>query len=372
MPERIHKHALAGAIDLHERFVTGRPGGRRLMMRFVRLPAVILQKRALSGVDLTGSNLTGARLAASDLSSAQLYCCDLRDTDMRGCDLTNADLRGSSLRGACLYGARMDGADLRDARLARVEANGVFRVWTVDPERPAPTAGPGGVVSQGVDLRHTSLKRARLAGARLKGADFSGANMAGADLAGADLRGCAFADTILTGVNLETARIDARALATCVLDPDLSARDGAAAVRAALDESEAWVDSGGRRGRFADLSGLDVRPAADAFANRRLAGLRAGGIRAIEVDFSGSLLTGATFRRADLRGAVFKGCDLRGASFVDCQLAFSDFSGAVMGAVRKAGGAEFFTDFSDANVTGAVFDAPPPAASRPLELDLAC
>ena len=121
-----------------------------------------------------------------------------------------------------------------------------------------------------------------------------------------------------------------------------------------------------------DLSGPDVRPAADAFANRRLAGLRAGGIRAIEVDFSGSLLTGATFRRADLRGAVFKGCDLRGASFVDCQLAFSDFSGTVMGAVRKAGGAEFFTDFSDANVTGAVFDAPPPAASRPLELDLAC
>lgn len=372
MSDRIHKHAIAVAVDLHERFVTGRPGGRRLVMRFIRLPGVILQKRALSGVDLTGSNLTGARLAASDLSLSQLYCCDLRDTDMRGCDLTNADLRGSSLRGARLYGARMDGADLRDARLARVEASGVFRVWTVDPDRPAPAAGPDGVVSQGVDLRHASLKRARLAGARLKGADFSGANMAGADLVGADLRGCVFADTILTGVNLETVRIDSRALATCVLDPDASAREGAATVRAALDESEAWVDSGGRRGRFADLSGLDVRPAADAFANRRLAGLRAGGIRAIDVDFSGSLLTGATFRQADLRGAVFKGCDLRGASFVDCQLAFADFSGAVMGAVRKSGGEAFLTDFSNAGLTGAAFDAPPPTASRPVELDLAC
>jgi uncharacterized protein YjbI with pentapeptide repeats len=372
MPERIHKHALASAVDLHERFVTGRPGGRRLMMRFARLPGVLLQKRALSGVDLTGSNLTAARLAASDLSSAQLYCCDLRDSDMRGCDLTNADLRGSSLRGARLYGARMDGADLRDARLARVEANGVFRVWTVDPERPGPTGGPDGVVSQGVDLRHASLKRARLAGARLKGADFSGSNMAGAELAGADLRGCVFADTILTGVNLDTVRIDSLALATCVMDPDRSAREGAAAVRIALDQAETWVDSGGRSGCFADLSGLDVRPAADAFANRRLAGLRAGGIRAIEVDFSGSLLTGATFRQADLRGAAFKGCDLRGASFVDCQLAFADFTGAAMGAVRKAGGAEFFTDFSNANLTGAAFDVPPPTASRPVELALAC
>lgn len=372
MPDRIHRQALVGAIDLHERFVTGRPGGRRLMMRFARLAGVVLQKRALSGVDLTGSNLSAARLAASDLSSALLYCCDLRDIDMRGCDLTNADLRGSSLRGARLYGARMDGADLRDARLAKVEADGVFRVWTVDPDRPSPNGGPDGVISQGVDLRHASLKRARLAGARLKGADFSGANLAGAELAYADLRGCVFVDSILTGVNLESVRIDPLALATCVLDPDAAARDAAPSVRAALDQAEAWVDSGGRVGRFADLSGLDVRPAADAFANRRLAGLRAGGIRAIEVDFSGSLLAGATFRHADLRGAIFRGCDLRGASFADCQLGFADFTGAVLGAVRKEDGAEFFTDFSDANLTGAAFDGPPPTASRAVEVALAC
>jgi uncharacterized protein YjbI with pentapeptide repeats len=373
MPARLYQQTVVSAVDLHERFATGRPGGRRLTMRFARLSGVVLQKRAMSGVDLTGSNLSAARLAASDLSYSLLYCCDLRDIDMRGCDLTKADLRGSSLRGARLYGARMDGADLRDARLARVEADGVFRVWTVDPGRATPTGGPDGVVHQGVDLRNASLKRARLSGARLKGADFSGANMGGAELAYADLRGCVFADTILTGVNLDNVRIDPTALAACVLDPDASAQDGAAAVRAALDLAEAWVDSGGRNGRFADLSGLDVRPAADAFANRRLAGLRAAGIRAIDVDFSGSLLTGAVFRRADLRGADFRGCDLRGASFADCQLAFADFSGAVTGAVRKDDGAAFLTDFSNANLTGAVFDAPPPGAeaSGPLEVALA-
>ena len=236
----------------------------------------------------------------------------------------------------------------------------------------ASTCAGVGVLLVTVWQSYASLKRARLAGARLKGVDFSGANLAGAELAYADLRGCVFADSILTGVNLDSVRIDPLALATCVLDPDQAARDAAPSVRAALDQAEAWVDSGGRVGRFADLSRLDVRPAADAFANRRLAGLRAGGIRAIDVDFSGSLLAGATFRHADLRGAVFKGCDLRGASFADCQLGFADFTGAVMGAVVKDDGAQFFTDFSDANLTGTIFDGPPPTASRSVEIALAC
>lgn len=320
------------------------------------MSGVVLQKRALSGVDLTGSNLSAARLAVSDLSAATLYCCDLRDADLRGANLTNADLRGSSLKGTSLYGARMDGVDLRDARLARVEASGQFRVWTVDPERSQPVAGPDGLVHQGVDLRHASLKRARLGNARLKNADFSGANMAGADLANANLQGCTFANTILTGVDLKHVRIDPGALRTCVLDPNEDALAGAADVRFALDEAEAWVDSGGRRGRVADLTDRDVRPLADAFARRRLAGLRANGIRAIDVDFSGALLTGATLRRADLRGAKFAGCDLRGVSFVDCQLGFADFTGATTGGIVKEDGTEVSTDFNGANLTGAIFD----------------
>lgn len=365
---------LEAEIALHERFVAGRPGGRRLVLRFFRLAGVMLQKRRLSGVDLTGSNLSRARMAAADLSSSMLYCCDLRDADLRAANLTNADLRGSSLRGARLYGARMDGVDLRDARLARVEGNNPFRTLALDADRPLRRIGPDGEILQGVDLRHASLKRARLGNARLKDADFSGADMANADLAGADLRGCRFADTILTGVDLRGVRIDAVALAGCVLDPDASARAGAGEVRRALDAAEAWVDSHGREGKVADLSGLDVRPAADAFAGRRLAGLRAGGLRAIDVDFSGSLLTGSIFRHADLRGAKFRDCDLRGASFVDCQLGFADFTGAQTGAIVKEDGVEVSTDFENANLTGAILEFQPaaPEDSAPSDLALAC
>lgn len=367
---------LEAEIQLHERFVTGLPGGRRLVLRFFRLAGAMLQKRRLAGVDFTGSNLSDAKMAASDLSSALLYCCDLRGVDLRAANLTNADLRGSSLRGAKLYGARMDGVDLRDARLARTEAKSPFRVWTTDPDRPAPRIGSDGEIRQGVDLRHASLKRARLGNAKLKDADFSGADMASADLTGADLRGCRFADTILTGVDLRRVRIDAVSLATCVLDPDASALAGADQVRQTLDAAEAWVDSNGTRGQVADLTGLDVRPAAEAFAGRRLAGLRAAGLRAIDVDFSGSQLTGAVFRHADLRGAKFRGCDLRGVSFADCQLAFADFTGAVTGAIVKEDGTEVSTDFENANLTGAIVAFQPPAApeapSAAVEIDLAC
>ena len=372
MPAHLHLQAVMSAVTLHEQFATGRPGGRRLVLRFGRLSGVVLQKRVLSGVDLTGSNLSASKLAVSDLSAANLYCCDLRDADMRGVNLTNADLRGSSLRGVRLYGARMDGVDLRDARLARVEAKGLYQRWTVDPDRPVPQAGPGGEIHLGVDLRHASLKRARLGNARLKNADFSGANMAGADLANANLQGCTFADTILTGVDLKHVRIDSLALKQCVLDPDEAALERAGDVRFALDEAEAWVNSGGRRGQVAELTDQDVRPVADAFAGRRLAGLRASGIRAIEVDFSGSLLTGATLQRADLRGAKFAGCDLRGVSFVDCQLGFADFTGATLGAIVKEDGSEVSTDFTGANLTGAIFDPPTQNAPAREELALAC
>lgn len=373
MHARIPANALEAAVDRHERFATGRPGGLRLILRFSMLEGAMLQKRHLAGADLMGSNLAGGKLAGADLAGAHLYCCDLREIDLRAANLTNADLRGSSLKGARLYGARMDGVDLRDAHVAVVEASGLYRMWTVDPSRTVSDLGPDGVLRQGVDLRFASLKRARLGKARLKGADFSGANLSGADLAYADLRGCVFADTILTGVDLEHLRIDSAALATCILDPDAEAVAQADSVRRMLDEAEQWVDNFGRQGRVADLSGMDLRPAGGAFASRRLAGIKAIGVRAIEIDFSKSLLTGANFRDADLRGADFSYCDLRGVSFRNSQLSFANFTGARIGSIRKEDGAAVATDFEGATTIGATFDAPIVQPSpAPLALALPC
>ena len=96
-------------------------------------------------------------------------------------------------------------------------------------------------------------------------------------------------------------------------------------------------------------------------------------MRAIDVNFSNSLLVGAVFRGSDLRGAVFAGCDLRGASFIGCELAFADFSGAIFGPLRREDGSEISTDFTQANLTGAVLDGSAPVnTAADSEVTLAC
>lgn len=350
------------AVRAHERFASGRPGGMRLILRFGRLPGVMLQQRDLRGVDLTGCTLQGAHLAAAKLAGAALYCCNLRRADMRAADLTNADLRGVSLKGANLYGACLDGADFRDARLAQVQANGLFKVWSADPEREPLRFAVDGEVRLGVDFRHASMKRARLGGARLQGADFSGANLTGAVLDNAVLDGARFTDAILTGVNLERVRIDPRALAGCVLDPDPAALARVADLLQALERFEALVRNGRRSGETTDFAGEDLRPLGDALSGRQLAGLSASGVRGIDVRFAGSLLAGANFRDADLRGADFSGCDLRGVNFSGGRLGFANFSGAALGPLEIRDGRRLETDFAGAALVGARFDAVKDAA----------
>lgn len=349
-------HQFEQAVRAHERFASGRPGGMRLILRFGQLPGVMLQRRDLRGIDLTGCNLEGARLAAATLSEAALYCCNLRNADLRAGDLVNADLRGVSLKGADLYGARLDGADFRDARLAQVQANGLFKVWSADGARERTRFGPDGDVRLGVDFRHASMKRTRLGGSRLQGADFSDANLTGASFEGANLEGARFANTILTGVDLTAARLDPAALTTAILDPDADAVARASELRLALDRFEDHVMGNGR-GEAAEFAGADLRPLGDVFAGRQLAGLSAPGARAIDIRFNGSLLAGANFRGADLRGADFSGCDLRGASFAGCRLGFARFTGATFGPLTIRDGRRLETDLSDAETTGAAFDA---------------
>lgn len=345
------------AVASHERFASGRPGGLRLILRFGNLRGVMLQQRDLRGVDLTGCNLERGRLAAARLDEATLYCCDLRRADLRAANLTNADLRGVSLKAANLYGACLDGTDFRDARLAKVQADGLFKVWSADPDRERQRFGVDGEVRLGVDFRHASMRRARLGGARLQGADFSGANLTGASLDAAVLEGAVFSDTILTGVNLERVHIDPAALAGCVRDPDAAALARSVELRQALDRFEVWVVGGRRSGADEDFAGEDLRPLADALSGRKLAGLSAPGARVIDVRFNDSLLAGANFRDADLRGADFRGCDLRGANFRGARLGFADFRGADLRPLVMRDGRRLETDFDGAVMPGVTFDA---------------
>ena len=89
------------------------------------------------------------------------------------CDLSNSGLVQANLTGANLFQANLAGANLSQANLA------------------------------GADLRG-----ANLTGASLHGANLTGANLAGVNLTGADLRNAYIANTILTEVDLDVARVE--------------------------------------------------------------------------------------------------------------------------------------------------------------------
>src|SRR5215472_8834931 len=99
-------------LQLHELFVSRRPGGRRAVLAYYDLSQTDLSDQDLSGADLTGVRLHRANLKNTCLRGAKLSTADLRAANLNGADLTGADLRSSCLRGAQLNRAKLPNADM--------------------------------------------------------------------------------------------------------------------------------------------------------------------------------------------------------------------------------------------------------------------
>ena len=214
-------------------------------------------------------------------------------------------------------------------------------------------------MAHGVDFSNASLQGARLRDANLKNANFTGANLADAELIGAKLDGVRLKGAILTGIEVARLGVPAAALEGCVLDPSETAIARLDHIKRELDRTQDWITRGGKP---ADLDGFDLRPAADLFQSRLLAGLHAKQSVAIGVDFSFAKLQGANFDGADLRAATFVGADLRGASFVSANLAHAFFDKADLGKLELRPGMALATRFDGAIVDGTVLN---PAEGQP-------
>jgi uncharacterized protein YjbI with pentapeptide repeats len=342
-------------VRAHEALVTGRPGGARMIARFIAAHGIRCDKREVQDADFTGADLSGSTFIGSDLQRAALYCANLTKCDFRGARLDRADLRGAMLRGAKLGGSSLAEADLRAAVLcAADEINGL--IWLAGSDRDGAAslerADLSNAQAYAVDFTNCSLKGARLRNANLKNANFSNANLADVDLTGARLAGATWRGAILTGVDIDALCLPPAVLAQCVVDPtpaSVARRDD---IAAELALGEAWVASGSRTGRPAALDGYDLRPAGDLLRKRQLVGLSAQNIVGVGVDFSETLLAGANFDGADLRGAIFRGADLRGASFKRANLAHAVFQDATSGALPLKDGRTRPMTFEDAILDG--------------------
>jgi uncharacterized protein YjbI with pentapeptide repeats len=352
-PIRLKADRFEALVAGHEAFLAGRTGGRRATLGFIIASGFTCDRRNLADARFDGSDLSGTSFVGSDFSRASLYCCNLEGCDFRGARLQRADLRGATFAGASLAGANLDGADMRAAVLwASDEVLGLR--WIAGRGASHKSADGDGGVAHGVDFTNASLQGARLRDANLKNANFSGANLAGAELVGAKLDGVRLAGAILTGVEVSRLGVPAAALAGCVLDPTDEAVARLDHIKRELERTQDWITRGGKP---AELDGFDLRPAADLFQSRLLAGLNAKKSVAIGVDFSFAKLQGANFEGADLRAATFVGADLRGASFAGANLAHAFFEDAAIGQLELRPGMALPTRFDGAVLDGTILNA---------------
>ena len=160
-------------LALHELWIRGEPGGRRLDWsgRDVRWMDI-------RGMDIRGADLSGADLSGMDLTARDFTCCILVGTRLDGatvsrCRFDRADMRDATMDGATGVRVSMAGVDIRGVsgrRAALVET----------------------------DFSGSSAAGSRFPGARLGAGRFDGSDGFGrAELAGADTGGSVGLERIL-------------------------------------------------------------------------------------------------------------------------------------------------------------------------------
>ena len=80
--EDMSQEQLDAMVRLHERYIDGRIGGRRAVLKNVNLSYLSLRGQNLRGSDFSGCLMSHMNLSGTDFSEAALYACDLSDSNL--------------------------------------------------------------------------------------------------------------------------------------------------------------------------------------------------------------------------------------------------------------------------------------------------
>jgi uncharacterized protein YjbI with pentapeptide repeats len=329
-------------IFLHQRFLTGQAGGR-----CANLQNADMSKLGLDGVDLRSMQASGVRfndasLRMADLSKSDLFGAHFERADMRRANLLGADLRGAFFVETRLAGAIMESADLRpgaiyDAGQGTIDDSSIYK----DGERVAnlSNADMRDAKLAGSNMSNAVLYAANLTGADLTNVNLSNANMRNANLEGANVTGARLAGAIMTGANfrnVDLKKADLRGAYTMDANfgKPVAVADHGEKVESNSDAGRiiashcAWIESSGREGEPADLSGLSL-------AGKDLRGMDFSGAKLVETvlhranlegaKFEFAMLTRANLSEAKLEGVSFDGADLSEAKFLKAKLKDAHF-----------------------------------------------
>src|ERR1043166_5198328 len=266
---------------LHEYFISGRLGGRRLNLTLAHAENLNFAGRNLAHAELPGAVLLGCNFTQTILRGANFFGADLRYCNLRQADLTGADIRGAILRGANFEGAIMVQSDMREGHILKKNDNGELTkprpggqttITDVNFTRANFTgARLDASLSNKTDFSFVSFKNARMNEADLSHSNLRGAHFGGADLTNSNLTGAILQGAVLRGANLAGALLDEADLSTAMLDPhDLAkANLGKAKLPSVFENMDfqlqqilkdhfAWLESIGRAGKQADLANTQL------------------------------------------------------------------------------------------------------------------
>jgi hypothetical protein len=121
-----------------------------------------------------------------------------------------------------------------------------------------------------------------------------------------------------------------------------------------LEQHELWLDSNGKEGKCADLSGANLNNAYLTYAN--LSGANLNNAYLTYANLSGADLTDANLTGAKLYGADLSGADLTGADLTGANLSGADLTCVELIGADLTGANLINSELEYANLTDAILD----------------
>ena len=328
--ERMTQAQLDALVNLHDRFLNGRIGGRRATLKRMDISGLVLSFKNMRGADFSGCNMRNMNLSSTIFQEATLYACDLSHSNLSNTSFARADLRGTRIESANLAGADLERADLRGGALT---ANGEYAKPTPVNFRGANMSGARmvGSMAYNADFSDAIMTNMNFQGADLRGARLMGADLTGADLENTNLNGANLHSTILTGSNIELLKSQDIDVSMAITDTNVgpSVTELVIPLAKLIEEHQRWVETSGAEGRQLNLTGYDLREIG-TLKTQKLTALRAPyakffGMDLFRVELQSAHLEGADFRRCGLDEADFRGSDLQGARFSHATMRRANF-----------------------------------------------
>ncbi len=368
-PQKMHQDQLDALVRLHERFLYGRIGGRRALLRNTDISGLSLVKTDLRQADFSGCMMRNMDLSGANFQEAALYACDLTNANLNNTIFVRADLRGARIENANLENADLESADLR---VGGTSSNNNYAAAQSVNFRGANLSGAKliGSLANSADFSDALMTGAKVNNADLRGAKFEGADLSGVELDGCQMQGANMKSAIMTGIKLDAKALFGIDMSEAITDQNvgqtLSSTDQP--LEQLVDNHNIWVQSAGAQGTRLNLSGYDLRELG-SLKQQKLTAIHAEntkffGMNLYKIEMQSAILDKSDFRRCDLEEADMRGASMKGVQMGHANLKNANFDPLLFGAKgaqQRFSPCHFdeaklrYADFSGANLKSAVF-----------------